>query len=258
MRLLVPLDGSRRSEEILPWLGALAPAAIHVLHVAPGGAEDGAPHDCAAYARAAAARLPAKAGRAEAHAAAGDPADEILRHARRLAADLIAMRTRCRRGLSRLVFGSVTAEVLRASRLPLLVTGPAARGGGSRRRMRRLLVPLDGSARSARILAPAASLASFLGARVELLHAFRDRADPRPFEDRAAELRGHGLEASVRLVQGDPAGRILERASDGGADLVAMATHGRTGVSRLLVGSVSEAVVAAAKVPVLLLRSAAK
>lgn len=54
-----------------------------------------------------------------------------------------------------------------------------------------------------------------------------------------------------RMVTGDPAGRIVELAEEENIDLIVMGTHGRTGLKRLLMGSVAEAVVRRAKCPVL-------
>ena len=59
---------------------------------------------------------------------------------------------------------------------------------------------------------------------------------------------------SVRVEAGEPSDTILQIAKDGGADLIVMGTHGRTGLSRLLIGSVAEAVLRRSTCPVLTLR----
>jgi nucleotide-binding universal stress UspA family protein len=63
---------------------------------------------------------------------------------------------------------------------------------------------------------------------------------------------------SVRVEAGEPSDIILNVAKDGGADLIVMGTHGRTGLSRLLIGSVAEAVLRRSTCPVLTLRVTAK
>lgn len=63
---------------------------------------------------------------------------------------------------------------------------------------------------------------------------------------------------SIRIEAGEPSDAILAAASDGGADLIVMGTHGRTGLARLLIGSVAEAVLRRSSCPVLTLRVASK
>ncbi|HEY7519862.1 MAG TPA: universal stress protein [Methylomirabilota bacterium] len=72
----------------------------------------------------------------------------------------------------------------------------------------------------------------------------------------ASRLRARGITASCEVRVGRPAERILEAARETGADLIAMSTHGRTGLGRLLFGSVAEQVLREAQVPVFLMRQA--
>jgi universal stress protein A len=61
-----------------------------------------------------------------------------------------------------------------------------------------------------------------------------------------------------RLTMGDPAGEIVRIAAEEGADMIVLGTHGRSGMSRMLMGSVAEAVVRRAPCPVLVYRAAAE
>lgn len=70
----------------------------------------------------------------------------------------------------------------------------------------------------------------------------------------AAELRKQGVDVSFQVRRGRPAEEILAAAREGHVDLIAMATHGRTGLGRLLFGSVAEAVLRHAPVPVFMIR----
>ena len=70
----------------------------------------------------------------------------------------------------------------------------------------------------------------------------------------AAALRAQGVETAWEVRRGRPAEEILAAARERGADLIAMATHGRTGLGRLLFGSVAEAVLRHASVPVFMIR----
>jgi nucleotide-binding universal stress UspA family protein len=63
-----------------------------------------------------------------------------------------------------------------------------------------------------------------------------------------------GVELELRLVTGDPAMAIVELAEEENADMIIMGTHGRTGLTRLVMGSVAEAVVRRANCPVLTCR----
>jgi nucleotide-binding universal stress UspA family protein len=70
----------------------------------------------------------------------------------------------------------------------------------------------------------------------------------------AARLRGQGVAATCQVRRGRPAEQILAVARESHADLIAMATHGRTGFGRLLFGSVAEEVLRRASVPVFMIR----
>ena len=72
----------------------------------------------------------------------------------------------------------------------------------------------------------------------------------------AAALRARGVETTWQVRRGRPDEEILAAADESGVEMIAMATHGRTGFGRLLFGSVAEAVLRRSKVPVFLLRAA--
>jgi universal stress protein A len=138
-----------------------------------------------------------------------------------------------------------------------------------------ILVPTDGSAGSDAAAAYACDLAVTLGARVTLLHVFTaptvllpdavyaaTAEELRPLEEAcvnklralAAALERPGLVLDVEAVEGTPTDRIIETAKLRLVDLIVMGTHGRTGLSHLLLGSVAERVVRSAPCPVLTVR----
>ena len=143
-------------------------------------------------------------------------------------------------------------------------------------RLQHILVPVDFSTLSALALRYAVNLARCLRSSVTVLYA--DPFLPPPYftessleelrkqietSKRQAEARlrqfikveivqGEGI--SVRVDEGLPADSIRRVASDSGADLIVMGTHGRSGVSRLILGSVTERVLREAQVPVLVVR----
>jgi nucleotide-binding universal stress UspA family protein len=73
----------------------------------------------------------------------------------------------------------------------------------------------------------------------------------------AGELRAKGVRVTTMVRRGEPADEILAAARDADADLIAMTTHGRSGLSRLLFGSIAAAVLARAEIPVFLMRQTA-
>ncbi len=139
---------------------------------------------------------------------------------------------------------------------------------------KKILIPLDKSFGTDAALKVAADLAQANGSAIRLLHvapkpaaimadgrmiAYADQESDRLRYEAEVYLRqaahwltGVPVEYAVRF--GDPAEEIVEEARESGADLIAMATHGRTGVARILLGSVAEAVLRQSEVPVLLVR----
>jgi len=150
----------------------------------------------------------------------------------------------------------------------------------------KILVPLDGSELSERVLPVAEELASKLSAEIVLLQgvisstqAMRealpgaatipevamDVAKQRvESETHAAEkylgelsqrLQGKGLRVSTAVIEGPASAAILDYATANGASLIALATHGRSGLARTVLGSVADEVVRSSVLPVLLVRA---
>jgi nucleotide-binding universal stress UspA family protein len=139
---------------------------------------------------------------------------------------------------------------------------------------KRVLVALDGSTACEAVLRFLMEIAGPLDMTVMLMHVLEpitpqvvegtvvvDDVEARRHEAEeylapiSAALRSQGVDTAWAIRRGRPADEILAAAQEGGADLIAMATHGRTGVGRLLFGSVAEAVLRRATVPVFMIRS---
>jgi nucleotide-binding universal stress UspA family protein len=129
-------------------------------------------------------------------------------------------------------------------------------------RPRRILLPVDGSEHSLEAARKLGRLLNVQGAQISLLHV-ADGAEQATgqieaqqiFSATNAALAGQGLTSHHQLiVEGNPADEILRLADEMGADLIAMGSHGRTGVLRLLMGSVSRKVLDQARCPVLIVR----
>jgi nucleotide-binding universal stress UspA family protein len=125
----------------------------------------------------------------------------------------------------------------------------------------KILVPLDGTPEAAVALTPARTVAEATGAAVCLLTVIDADAPEEDYatsmselEGVAAELRTHCPRVETAVRRGAPATEIVAATIEVGADLVAMSTHGRSGLERAFLGSVTQDVLAASPVPVLLLR----
>ncbi len=137
---------------------------------------------------------------------------------------------------------------------------------------RRVLVPLDGSPLAETVLPFIMQIAGPLDIEVVLLRvipAVRESASSVAVPDQeaskvdaeeylaplAVELRNKGVRVQTMVRRGTPADEIITTAGEAGADLVAMTTHGRSGLGRLVFGSVAEVVLRRAALPVFLMRA---
>ena len=253
--ILVPLDGSERSAGIVIPASRIAvhsKAQLVLLQVVessePSEREEAEYHLTRQRDELRAAGLTAQC-RLE----LGDPTAGILAAIEELSPRLVAMSTHGRTGLSRVVRGSVAERVLRGSKAPLLVATPEALD--QPRPFATILVPLDGSHLAEQILRPVEVLANVFGSEVVLLWVRPDRGAETAeavLEGQRQRLAQAGLSVGVRTFTGDAAEGILTHAAD--ADLVAMASHGRSGLSRLWFGSVTEQVVRSCPRPLLVTR----
>jgi nucleotide-binding universal stress UspA family protein len=265
-KILVTTDGSPESESvfsaIMPIVSAYAPE-VSVLYVIEDPEESFTPP-----ARLAKACGALRAGNVNAslELREGLPSEEILHAAREKKVDLIAMSTHGRGGVARLIAGSVAEEVLRKARVPVLVTRP----GTQVHDWKRIAVALDGSARSEAILPEAARLARRMGAALELLHVIHPVVvaaagetpvvlpppDPMPYLKGVLDrLANEGMPAHAVILEGGTSQVILHHLEVSGASLLCMTTHGRTGLTRILLGSVAEEILRKAPCPVLLRRN---
>lgn len=212
----------------------------------------------------------------------GEPSDAVAEHVEERGADIVVMSTHGRGAVERAWLGSVADRLVRRLDVPALLVRPSEGEEATdlRPAIRHILVPLDGSSLAEAALAPATRISRLLGASLRLVrvtgphimvgspyiphaaqehqeHFERHRREARGYLEQVAErLRGEGVEvADVEVREGATATTILATAREG-ADLIAMATHGRGGLRRLFLGSVSDKVLRGATLPVLLVRPA--
>lgn len=305
--LFVPLDGSPLGEAALP-LAALvarrAGATVHLVHVAHPSATPiaieglpvidaqlhslGARHD-KVYLERIAARMQLDGPLAvvttvlDPHTAEGDllPVPVLLaRHLAAIEADLLVLTTHGYGGFTHFWLGSIADALLRLSPTPILLLRPPEPGATPRApHIRRILIPLDDSARSEAILPHALALGTLFGASYTLLRVVVPSAlgpstpltTPPDFDpDRTAQeqataqeqlgtlarqlaAQGATVETEVRLAA-QVAPTVLAACRYDDDDLIALSTAGRGGLQWLLFGSVADKLLRRSEVPLLLHR----
>jgi nucleotide-binding universal stress UspA family protein len=294
-RILVPLDGSRFSEHALPFAYSLAKAAharvLFVRAILTAGMAPGAlsfnqelRHTAREYLDDHVERARLAGVAAEGHIWEDEAGFAILAMADATRPDLIVMSTHGRSGLGRVVWGSVADFLLHHSPVPMLLVPKGAEAAWITGRAR-FVVPLDGSALAEEALGPAEAMAAAFGGEIALVEAVEpsvwmiDAADPwasysfdqsiyemeaersraasRYLDDLAASLNSRGVTTSVMVAPGRATDVIRTAVRESQAQAIVMATHGRGGASRLLLGSVADSIVRSAHVPVLLVRPTA-
>jgi nucleotide-binding universal stress UspA family protein len=284
-KVLVPLDGSMLAEQVLPYARIVAVAfqarvelfrAIfavgpelalmtphHYLHEAMAKIRVEADE----YLCRIAERLRASAIQVSTTVRLGPVAQEIIDASQGEPDTVVTMCTHGHSGFARWVLGSVTDKVLRGSTTPLLVIRAQVQPGEADVRLSTVLVPLDGSEVAEESLPHAIELATRLGLRVTLVRVLPVKrplgspatapsdADAKGYLAKVADgLRLQGLRSvETQLLHGLPAEAILESVKEHPQPLVVMTTHGRTGLGRWVIGSVTDRVVRESSAPVLVL-----
>lgn len=266
--LLVPLDGTPEAEAVLPAARLLAgalPADLALVSVLEGPE---APPRRQAYLEEKRRELSDETRRVSAHLRTGAAAREILDLAAGPGVEAVVMTTHGRRGLERLKLGSVAEEVLRRAPVPLLV----ARPGAASLEGKRFVVALDGSPAAERVLPDALRLARAFGRPLDLVRValpipvaggLGEPLVPLPVDDPspylqalASRLDADGVEIRTVGLEGRAAPQLLAHAQSESAALLFLTTHGRTGLGRLLMGSIAEEVLRTAPCPAWVRRTA--
>ncbi len=289
--ILVPLDGSPESEAVLPVASEVAHRTGSTLVLLtsvyqPGGwGEFQFTVDLEREARLAQQYLDARKVElerdgliVEALAVSGPPAQAVIDYGVARPADLVTMSTHGRSGAIRWAFGSVADQVIHGSHTPLLLVRSHKPAATLPPAFRKIFVPYDGSRLSESALPFIQEFARAFEAPIVLFRALfppassdpgfeapiaNDRlwTDLRELAERqlgelSEELGKAGLKVSTAVKFGPTVDEIVQAAKGEQADLIAMSTHGRSGVGRWIMGSVADAVVRRSDLPVLLVRPA--
>ncbi|HLJ67114.1 MAG TPA: universal stress protein [Chloroflexota bacterium] len=287
-RILVPLDGSTLSAAIIPDARRLAGRDGELILVQdvwrtrsdfePGTHTTPLALDRAAeYLESIADRLRAEGVKVRTETLViMDRARGIDDAARIFKVDMIACATHARTGLSRMVRGSIAWDAMAHSPVPVLLRHPEQDGAEKRAEPdnRRILVPLDGSDYSEKALPLAAELAREWGhtgpAALYLTQVIPDLDIPdtpyQRFDMLPYDLHGQMVEAQTRLdalaaqlpgeprthvVAGDIVDNLMEDVGDWAITDIVLASHGRSGLSRVIVGSVTDALIQRLHCPII-------
>ncbi|MEI8235052.1 MAG: universal stress protein [Verrucomicrobiota bacterium] len=292
-RLIIPLDGSRLSEAILPTAVHLAQklqAGVTLVHVIERNAPKqvhGEPHlseagEAQTYLEGVRSRCFPPDLPVEMHVhttAIADVADSIVEHAHEFASDLVMMCTHGRSGLRHLLFGSIAQQVV-ASGVPVLLVRPQESGPVPMPREGSFLVPLDGTEVREAALPAAAALAQACGRSLSLLmivptldtltgaettsrillpattQEMLDIAHEdagKYMQELLGRLHADGTRVTAHVRRGDATKLITQEAQSEGADLIIMGTSARTGMDAFWSGSVAPRVSRKTHLPILLI-----
>jgi nucleotide-binding universal stress UspA family protein len=282
--ILVPLDGSKVAEAVLPYTKFLAGAlnlAVDLIHVHDPETVAPSMHSSreADYLKKVANSFLGSLT-VHCHVKDGAAAEMILDTASANASTLIAMATHGQSGGERWLLGHVAQKVLQASKNPLVLIRPNAEmSPSSEVNLSTVIVPLDGSHLAEQIFPHVVYLAMKLGLQVVLIRtyhlptasyfmaahvsppdisALREKIKKEAGEYldlKAAELRSKGLvKVSFAVAEGGGPDEIIDLAQRSPDSIVAMSTHGRSGIGRWVLGSVADRVVSYSGGPVLVIR----
>lgn len=291
-RILVPLDGSALAERALPAAVTLAqafstttPCELHLSRVVPPimvaleptlytetihlGEEESKSYLAAVALEYGESSVPIITA-----AETGSVAESIIHYAQEQNVQLIVISSHGRSGLSRWVYGSITDKVLRQSCCATLIIREQVEQIAGK--FKKILVCLDGSALAEKVLDSALSLAQCSQAEIILLRVVEpanllfDMETADQVQESVNALERGEAEAylnnlmqkipptegalSSRTLLGAPADTIIDFAQEQQVDLIAMSSHGRSGVSRWIYGSVAEKVMRGAKCATLIMR----
>lgn len=285
-RILIPLDGSELGERVFPWARLLhsalpevniellrcfePPSTVYLIPELAVGAtslySEGDLHTAMEEYLSSRAESLGLSGTTS-RVAMADPASEILAHSEEF--NLILMASHGRGGLGRWLLGSVATKVTRGTTVPTLVVSGKCIAVDAEHppKIAKVMVAYDGSPASERAVFRAASLARGFGASLHLYQGLTQVAMAHPavaeanktdmvrtlsaLQELSKTLEGVTATAEVRPVS--VSSGIVEYADEIGADLLVIGSHGKSGLTRWMIGSETEHVLQEAHCPVLVI-----
>jgi nucleotide-binding universal stress UspA family protein len=289
-RILIPLDGSSTAEIVFPYVVDLTQrfgSELFLVHVAEttSPAEN---QEAVTYLQGARFKIGAmledwgakKDTKIETKELTGNAAVEILKFATEINASLIAVASHGASSTVIWALGNIAAKILRAATFPvLLIRKPAAEASlADKKLIKKILAPLDGSELGEAAIPYVVELArhheagivlfrvvepvtSFVGPTGEIAWNFINTYEKNAmatvlsYLDRLKNnLSGVDTLLEIATSEGQPAGEIMDYAQANSIDLIAMSTHGRSGIGRWVYGSVTEKILHSGEVPILVVQ----
>jgi nucleotide-binding universal stress UspA family protein len=287
-KILVPLDGSENGEIVFPYSAELASkfASTVTLVTVSESATPDIDHLYRTYLKHARKKVRQHLRVWMAHETVtlqsevlfGDPAREILRIAENEDTGLILLVSHGSSAEGPWFLGHIAAKVLRATKRPVMLVREQATKAALEQRelLRRILVPLDGSKIGEAALCYAMALAKKTAAEIALLEVLEPvrgvgatgisynipedesvRKSLLSYLDHVAgPIKNEGLKVSTTVLFGKAADKIMEYAEQNGIDLIALSTHGRSGLGRWVFGNVTDKILHTGNVAVLVTHTA--
>ena len=282
-RILVPLDGSELAEGALPYAEGVA-IGLHreVILFTACAVGDCLERPLRAYLEKRAKELQSLGVKASTLIVQGNVADEILDFAEKNDISLIIISTHGRTGISRWPLGSISNKVMQKSDIPvLLIRSRDLETVVLEKKLRKLLVLLDGSQFAESVIPYAVSLVEGIESEVILLRVSEpvqlpavtlyargfdkekkekeltarvEKEARRYLSEKESALRDKGVKVSSTTLLGKPSETILRYAEDNSVSLIALATHGFSGMTKWAYGSVAYKIIEGSSKPVLLIR----
>lgn len=279
--VIVPLDGSELAEQALPYAEAIARksnAPLHLMRVVPPDAAASLENESRTYLR---EKAKDYGDRVQISVRVGHPAEQIVDGADEMIDPVIIMTTHGRSGIGRWLYGSVADKVVRGSGAPVLLIRSGAKDGRAET-VKTILVSLDGSDHSEAAIPYGKEIARVFDAELVLVRVAETTQiygmlgneplapasadtfneigkrlvqEAQDYLTAAAEpLRKDGVNVRTETLEGFAADQLLALERETPIDLIVMATHGRSGIGRLVFGSVAERILKVGTTPVMMIK----
>jgi len=279
-KILVPLDGSEVAEQAMPYVERLArqlKSEVILMTVCLPG--DPLERALAEYIERRAEKIQSLGVETRSLCVEGEPAASIINFAERNKIGLIVISTHGKSGISNWPLGSIAGKVVQRSNIPVFLVRSSQPGKApADDKLGKILVTLDGSHFSEAIIPYAERLAKSMNSEVTLLRvieqaklpqlaAYRDREKyekdymakmeretERYLDKKEAALAGKGVKVNSAFLIGKPVETILQYSEEKAVNLIALTTHGFSGITKWAYGSVASKIIEGSPKPVLLVR----
>ena len=279
-KMLVPLDGSELAEQAIPYVERLAQKlkseVILITVCLPG---DPLERALAEYVKRRAEKIQSLGMKARSLCIEGEPAVSIINFAEKNNVGLIVISTHGKTGVGQWPLGNIANKVVQRSNIPVFLvrsSHPGKTPAGSE--LRKILVNLDGSHFSEAIIPYVEKLAKGMNSEVTLLRviesaklpqlaAYREREKyekdfmakmereaERYLDKKKTAMESKGVNVNSAFLIGKPVEAILQYAEDKSSNLLALTTHGFSGIAKWAYGSVASKLIEGSPKPILLVR----